>query len=443
MLDIKYIRENLKLVKQLLGRKNIAPDVIDAVIEADENRRGFLQQYEEFRKKQNGFSERVIKLSEIDKENALSEMKGVKIKLVEIEAGLKTAEEVFQNWMYKMPNIPFDDVPAGKSEADNVVVREVGDKRSFSFIPRDYVVLGEALDCIDTQRAAKVSGARFGYLKHEAPLLEFALVQFVFSRLLNENWIADIIKKQKLDISLKSFIPLVPPVMIRPEAYRGMGRLDPGQEEERYFLPKDNLYLVGSGEHTTGPMHMEEVFDENTLPHRHVAFSTCFRREAGAYGKDTRGIIRVHQFDKIELFVFAHPEKSREEHELLVGIQEAFMRELKIPYRVVSVCTGDMGWPDAKQYDIEAWMPGQNEYRETHSASNTTDFQSRRLNIRYKNIGGKSPFLHTLNATAFAIGRTLIAILENYQNEDGSVDIPDVLVPHMHGITRIQPRHKI
>lgn len=443
MLDIKYIRENLKLVKELLGRKNITSDIIDAVIEADENRRGFLQQYEEFRKKQNGFSERVIKLSEIDKENALSEMKGVKIKLVEIEAGLKTAEEVFQNWMYKMPNIPFDDVPAGKSEADNVVVREVGDKRSFSFIPRDYVVLGEALDCIDTQRAAKVSGARFGYLKHEAPLLEFALVQFVFSRLLNENWIADIIKKQKLDISLKSFIPLVPPVMIRPEAYRGMGRLDPGQEEERYFLPKDNLYLVGSGEHTTGPMHMEEVFDENTLPHRHVAFSTCFRREAGAYGKDTRGIIRVHQFDKIELFVFAHPEKSREEHELLVGIQEAFMRELKIPYRVVSVCTGDMGWPDAKQYDIEAWMPGQNEYRETHSASNTTDFQSRRLNIRYKNIGGKSPFLHTLNATAFAIGRTLIAILENYQNEDGSVDIPDVLVPHMHGITRIQPRHKI
>ena len=443
MLDIKYIRENLKLVKELLGRKNITSDIIDAVIEADENRRGFLQQYEGFRKKQNEFSERVVKLSGTDKEDALSEMKGIKTKLVEIEAELKIAEEVFQNWAYKMPNIPFDDVPVGRGEADNIVVREIGEKRSFSFVPKDYVALGEALDLIDTERAAKVSGARFSYLKHEAPLLEFALVQFVFSRLLNESWIEKIAKKQELDISPKAFIPLVPPVMIRPEAYRGMGRLDPGQEEERYFLPKDNLYLVGSGEHTTGPMHMEEIFDEDALPHRHVAFSTCFRREAGAYGKDTRGIIRVHQFDKIELFVFAHPGKSREEHELLVGIQEACMQELKIPYRVVSICTGDMGWPDAKQYDIEAWMPGQDQYRETHSASHTTDFQSRRLNMRYKTKDGSKNFIHTLNATAFAIGRTLIAILENYQNEDGSIDVPEVLVPYMHGIMKIVPRKKL
>ncbi|MEK7636546.1 MAG: serine--tRNA ligase [Patescibacteria group bacterium] len=443
MLDIKYIRENLKLVKELLGRKNIAPDVIDAIIEADQNRRGFLQQYEEFRKKQNEFSERVIKLFGTDKEDALSEMKTVKIKLVEIEAGLKIAEDVFQNWMYKMPNIPFDDTPIGKNEADNVVIREVGDKRSFPFSAKDYIVLGEALDLIDTERAAKVSGARFSYLKHEAPLFEFALVQFVFSRLLNEGWIEKNTKKQKLSVPPKPFIPLVPPVMIRPEVYRAMGRLDPGQEDERYFLPKDNLYLVGSGEHTTGPMHMEEVFDENALPHRHVAFSTCFRREAGAYGKDTRGIIRVHQFDKIELFVFAHPEKSQEEHKLLVGIQEALMQELKIPYRVVSICAGDMGWPDAQQYDIEAWMPGQNQYRETHSASNTTDFQSRRLNMKYKARDGSKNFVHTLNATAFAIGRTLIAILENYQNEDGSVDVPDVLIPYMHGITRIIPRKKL
>jgi len=286
-----------------------------------------------------------------------------------------------------------------------------------------------------------VSGSRFGYLKHEAPLLEFALVQFVFSRLMNEEFIARVIAGKNLSLSPKPFIPLIPPVMIRPEAFRAMGRLDPGQEEERYFLPKDNLYLVGSAEHTTGPMHMEEIFEEAALPHRHVAFSTCFRREAGSYGKDTRGILRVHQFDKIELFSFSNPHTSNDEHELLLGIQEELMKELKIPYRVIFVCTGDMGWPDAKQYDIEAWFPGQGEYRETHSASNTTDFQARRLGIKYrKSADGKTELLHMLNATGIAIGRTLIAILENYQQKDGSVKVPSVLLPYMHGITEMKPR---
>jgi seryl-tRNA synthetase len=439
MLDIKFIRENPEKATESLQKKGIAEAVVTAVLEADEKRRELVSKYDELRKAQNDFSEKVATLSGDEKESALQEMKKVKVTLSEVEAALKTAEEVFENWMYKLPNMPFAEVPVGKDESGNVVVREVGQKPDFSFKPRDYIELGEKLDLIDTERAAKVSGSRFGYLKHEAPLLEFALVQFVFSRLIQESFLANIISKKKISVSAKPFVPLVPPVMIKPEVYRAMGRLDPGQEEERYRLEKDNLYLVGSGEHTTGPMHMEEIFDAKSLPHRHVAFSTCFRREAGSYGKDTKGIIRVHQFDKLEMFSFVLPHSSNEEHELLLGIQEEFMQELKIPYRVVEVCTGDMGWPDAKQYDIESWMPGQNEYRETHSASNTTDFQARRLNAKYKE-DGKSGILHTLNATGFAIGRILIAILENYQEEDGGLRIPEALVPYMHGISRIAPR---
>lgn len=441
MIDIKLIREHPDEVKEGLRKKKVDETIVDRVFEFDEKWRKKTVEHDALRQKQNIVSENIPKLLGAEKENVLHEMKEVKSQLGIVEKELKVLEAEILLEMYKLPNIPSPDVPLGNDATENHVVRESLPKRNFSFKPRDYIELGEKLDLIDTERAAKVSGSRFGYFKHEAPLLEFALVQFVFSRLIREDWLAKIVKENNLSVSTKPFIPLLPPVMIRPEVYRGMGRLDQGQEEERYFLPKDNLYLVGSAEHTTGPMHLEEVFEEEKLPHRHIAFSTCFRREAGSYGKDTRGILRVHQFDKLELFSFAHPDKSDEEHKLLVAIQEALMQELSIPYRVVFICTGDMGWPDAKQYDIEAWMPGQNEYRETHSASNTTDFQSRRLHIKYKRHDtGKNEFLHMLNATAFAIGRMLIAILENYQEEEGSLKIPDALLPYMHGITRITPR---
>lgn len=440
MLDIKNIREHPEKIKESLARKNISPDTVDAVLKADSAYRGLLGRFAEIREQQNEFSKNIAKFSGQQKKQELARMKELKTELSDIEADLKKAEEMFQNAMYALPNIPFSEVPSGDASL-NAVLREVGEKPEFDFTPRDYNELGERLDLIDTERAAKVSGSRFGYLKHEAPLLEFALVQFVFSRLINEDFLAAIIAERKLSVSPKPFIPLVPPVMIRPEAFRAMGRLDPGQEEERYFLPKDNLYLVGSAEHTTGPMHGGETFDEAKLPHRHIAFSTCFRREAGSYGKDTRGILRVHQFDKLELFSFALPHASNEEHELLLAIQEKFMQELGIPYRVILVAAGDMGWPDAKQYDIEAWLPGQKEYRETHSASNTTDFQSRRLLLKYRKVhDGKTDFAHTLNATALAIGRTLIAILENYQQKDGSVKVPSALLPFMHGIFEIRPR---
>jgi len=219
----------------------------------------------------------------------------------------------------------------------------------------------------------------------------------------------------------------LPPVMIKPEVYEGIGRLAYDQKEEKYFLSDDNLYLIGSSEHTLAPIHMDEVLEEKDLPKRYVAFSTCFRREAGSYGKDTKGILRVHQFDKVELFSFSHPEKSEDEHKFLLSIQEKLMKKLELPYRVVEICTGDMGWTDARQYDIETWFPGMKEYRETHSCSNTTDFQSRGINAKFVDANKKKKFVHTLNATAFAIGRMIIAIIENYQTKEGKIDIPKAL----------------
>ncbi len=441
MLDIKFIRENPDTIKDALRKRNMVFDV-GYLIEVDEKRRGKIQEVEEMRKEHNEMSGRIPMLAGDEKEYLIERSKELKIKIGDANFELKAIEEEFTALMYKIPNVPDPDVPVGKDDTENKILREVGDKSQFNFIPKDNIALGEELDLIDTERAAKVSGSRFGYLKHEAPLLEFALVQMVFSRLFNEEWLKEVIKKFNLSVPSKPFIPLVPPVMIRPEVFRAMGKLDPGQEEERYFLPKDNLYLIGSGEHTTGAMHINEVLAEEKLPHRHIAFSTCFRREAGSYGKDTRGILRVHQFDKLEMFSFAHPDHSKTEHEFFLAVQESLMQELKLAYRVMLICAGDMVWTDAKQFDIETWLPGQNngkgEYRETHSTSHTRDFQARRLNAKFRDKEGDAHFMHTINGTAFAIGRMLIAILENYQQEDGSIRVPDVLQPYMGGMKEIR-----
>jgi len=274
------------------------------------------------------------------------------------------------------------------------------------------LALNDELNWIDTERAGKAIGSRFGYLLRDAVNLEFALVRFAFGILQKEG-----------------FIPIVPPVFLKPEAMRGMGYLD-YNEDEVYHLEKDDLYLIGTSEQAIGAMHMNEIFTEKELPLRYAGFSSCFRREAGSYGKDTKGILRVHQFDKIELFSFVKPENSKEEHEFLLGLEEKLMRSLNLPYRVLQICTGDLGVQAANKYDIETWLPGQNQYRETHSTSNDTDFQSRRLNIKYKNEAtGKNELVYTLNGTAFAVGRILIAIMENYQQEDGTIKIPDALKP--------------
>lgn len=445
MLDIKLIRKNKKEVEEGLKAKGVKVDIA-RLLEVDEKKRGKIKDVDNLRAKQNVLSREIEKL---DKEKAKAqfalkvvESKTVKAQLADAEFELKALEEEFRDLMYKLPNVPLAGVPVGNDERDNAVLREVGKKTKFNFEPRDYIELGEKLDLIDTARAAKVSGSRFGYLKHEAPILEFALVQFAVSFLTDEANIRAIIHEKGLNIKPKPFIPVVPPVLVRPEAMRAMGYMERGADEI-YHLEKDDLYLVGTSEQSVGPMHQDEVFEEETMPHRHIAFSTCFRREAGSYGKDTRGILRVHQFDKAEMFVFSTPETSAYEHQLLLGIEEKLMSLLGIPYRVLNICTGDLGDPAAAKFDIEAWLPGQNdkkgEYRETHSTSNTTDFQARRLNIKYrKSKGGDSEYLHMLNGTAFAIGRIIIAILENYQEADGSVRIPEILQPYTFGLKEIK-----
>ena len=434
MLDIKLIRHNSEKIKEALEKRHVKADV-DKILELDIHRRSLTAELDETRAEQNKRSKGGPK-----EPDELEELKKLKEKIKNLERELSEAEKDFEAAMYVLPNIPFEEVPVGKDEKDNQVLREVGKKPKFDFEPLSYIDLGEKLDWIDMERGAKVAGARFGYLKHEAPLLEFALINFTLERLTNPKFISKVVKKNKLTVSTKPFIPLVPPVMIKSEAFRAMGKLDPGQEEERYFLPKDELYLIGSAEHTTGAMHLGEVLPVEILPHRHIAFSTAFRREAGSYGTDTRGLFRVHQFDKLEMFSFVKPEESRAEHDLFLALQEEMMRELGVPYRAVLICAGDMVWTDAKQYDLESWFPSQNTYRETHSTSNSTDFQSRRLKVKFKNKKQEMKLVHTINGTAFAIGRILLAIMENYQTKSGSVKIPKALQKYMFGIKEVRTR---
>ncbi len=439
MLDIKFIREHPDRVRDGLRKKGVQFD-LEHLLGVDERRRAKIQEVEALRTEQNAASDNVAGLDADSREKRVAEMRVLKSKLGDLAFELKTLEVEFEELMRQVPNLPLDGVPEG-DERSNVVLREAGEKPVFKFRPQDYVELGSSLDLIDTERAAKVSGSRFGYLKHEAPLLEFALVQFAMGFLIDLKNIAAAIRAGGLNLSAKPFIPVVPPVLVRPEAMRGMGYAERGSDE-MYRLEKDDLYLVGTSEQSVGPMHGEEVFAEDQLPHRHVAFSTCFRREAGSYGKDTRGILRVHQFDKVEMFSFATPETSRDEHRLLLALEEGLLLALGIPYRVLEIAAGDLGDPAAAKYDLEAWLPGQNsgqgEYREVTSTSNTTDFQARRLGIKVRRKDGSSEFVHMLNGTAFAIGRTLIAILENYQQEDGSARVPDALRPYMHGIREIR-----
>jgi len=398
MLDIKFIRQNPEKVKEGLAKKQADVD-IDRLLILDGERREIQQKIESLRFEQG-------KLGKDD----IAKAQEIKAEIKTREPELANLNKELDALLRKIPNLPLDEVPFGKDDSENVVMREEGKKPKFDFQPRDYMEIGQNLDIIDTERAAKVAGTRFGYLKGEAAMLEFALINLAMETLAKED-----------------FIPVVPPVMLKPEMMEGMGYVERGADEI-YYLEKDKLYLAGTAEQSIGAMHANETFEERDLPRRYVGFSTCFRREAGAYGKDTKGILRVHQFDKIEMFSFCHPDKSKEEHEFLLKTEEKLMKLLGIPYHVLRICSGDLGDPAAAKYDLEAWLPGQNQYRETHSASNCTDYQARRLNIKYRDSKTKKPeFVHTLNGTAFAIGRTLIAIIENYQQKDGSVLVPKVL----------------
>ena len=401
MLDINLIRQNPDKVKKGITSKNFNPSLVDDFLILDEEWKKLVKNTDDLRAEQ----------KKLSTERKIEEAKNLKSKIQGLEEKIKIIEPDRNALINKFPNLPSEDALIGKDENENKILREAGVKPEFNFKIRDYLEISKELDLIDIGKASAVAGSRFGYIKNEAVILEFALVRFALDNLIPEG-----------------FIPVIPPVMIRPEVFEGMGRLAGNQEEERYYLPKDNLYLIGSSEHTMGPIHMDDVLNKKDLPKRYVAFSTCFRREAGSYGKDTRGILRVHQFDKVEMFSFSHPEESEKEHKFLLSIQEKIMSDLRLPYRVVEICAGDMGFTDAKQYDIETWIPSENKYRETHSCSNTTDFQARGINAKYKDgKTNETKFLHMLNATGFAIGRTLIAIIENYQQEDGSILIPEVL----------------
>ncbi len=428
MLDVKFIIENPGLIKQGAARKHKKVNV-DKIVELYEKRSEKLQKLEELRARQNEVSTHIPKAKDEEKAQLLAEMAKVKGETKILEPEIAELETEIDSLALNVPNPPLDSVPDG-TEEDNKGFKTHGEKPKFNFTPKDHIELGKSLDIIDIERGTRTSGARFYYLKNEAVLLEFAIVQHVLHKLV-----------------AKGFKPVIPPVLVKEEAMFATGFFPADRNEIYHVNPKtaenpenDDLYLVGTSEVPLNMLHYTEILPEEDLPIRYCGFSACFRREAGSYGKDTAGIIRVHQFDKIEMFSFCNPEKSEEEHELIRSIEEEIMSELGFHYQVVNICAGDLGAPAAKKYDIEVWIPTQEKFRELTSCSNCTDFQARRSKIRHKNAQGKNEYLHTLNGTAVAIARTLVAILENYQNEDGSVTIPEVLQPYMGGRTKIEPK---
>ncbi len=411
MIDIKLLRENPEKVKKSAKDKGIEID-IDHLLKIDDKAKELSSKVQKLREERNI----------VAKEQNIEKGKRLKTELDKEEKALSAVGEELNDWLLKIPNPAKDDVKVGKDESENEIVRKSGEPTKFEFSPKEHLEIGEALDIIDVERASRVSGSRFAYLKNEGVLLELALKNLAFDLLISEG-----------------FIPVIPPVLIKQEVMKGLGYMEKGGDEDMYLLPKDGLVLVGTAEHSIVPMHMDETLSKGTLPLRYVGFSTAFRRESGSYGKDTRGIFRVHQFDKVEMVSFVTAEQDDEEHEYLLSLEEKFFEILNIPYQVVKMCTGDLGFPAARKYDIDAWMPGQNKYREVTSVSTVSDFQSRRLNIKYQD-GNEKRYVHVLNGTAFSMNRPIIAILENYQEEDGSVRIPEVLQKYMMGITRIEKK---
>jgi seryl-tRNA synthetase len=436
MIDLQDLRARPEAYQAAATNKAVKVDVL-AFLKLDEERRQLQQHVDAMRSEKNSVSKAVPQMRGDEKAKAIADMKELGEKLKTAEEKYAAAEEEWKRMYLMVPNLPLPHVPVGRSEEDNVVVRTVGKPTEFPFEPQDHMALGTALDIIDVEKAAAVSGSRFAYLKGDAVRLQMAIIQHAFDVLADETLIAAIIKEKKLSVSAKPFVPMLPPVIMRKDVMDRMDRLQP--EEQRYLLPEDGQVLVGSAEHTMGPYFMEETIPEEDLPIRFIGYSTAFRREAGTYGKDMGGILRVHQFDKLEMESFATAETGEDEQTLIVALQEHLVASLGLPYRVLQKCTYDIGKPNANGVDIECWIPSQKTYRETHTSDYMTDYQARRLGTHYKGADGKK-LVHMNDATAFAIGRTLIAILENHQNEDGSVTIPKALRPYMGGKETIVKR---
>ena len=421
MLDLKAIREDPDRFRAGLARRGAAED-LDRLIALDREQRELKTRVEELRAAQNRASKEMSRASAEERASLVDQARRLTADLKALEPDLERVTEEMDAVLARLPNVPHEAAADGESDDDNVVERVVGEPPEFDFEVQDHVELGERLGLLDLERAARTSGSRFAYLLGPSVWLQWALVRYALDVL-----------------SARAFTPVIPPVLVREEAMYGTGFL-PTDEAQIYVTREDDLYLVGTSEVPLAALHQDEILDPASLPVRYCGYSTCFRREAGTYGKDTRGIFRVHQFDKVEMFSFVEPPASWNEHELLVSLQEEIVSSLGIPYRVVNVCTGELGASAAKKLDIEGWLPGQGKYRELTSCSNCTDYQARRLGVRMRGEGANVA-VHTLNGTAVAIGRMLIAILENHQREDGSVSVPEVLHPYVPDSVRtLQPQ---
>lgn len=425
MLDIAFIRSNPEIIKEGIRKKRMNMD-IDELLSVDEDVRKVRGEVEAFRADRNRISKDIPKLKGDEKDQAVAKVKAAKDGLSQLEPELKKLEERFEKLMLLVPNPPLPIVPEGESDDDNVEVRRFGEPKKFDFQPKDHLELAESLEIVDMPRAVKFAGARMYCLKNEGALLEFALFKFALELLVS-----------------RGFHPMIVPQLVRREAMIGTGFFPLG-EEDTFFIEKDDLYLIGTSEVALVSYHMDEILNEKDLPKHYCGYSSCFRREAGSYGRDTRGFYRLHQFNKVEQVIICvnDPEVSMAEHRLLLSNSEALMQALGLPHRVALACGAEIGQGQVLKHEIETWMPSREKYSETHSCSSLHEFQSRRLRIRWRGKNGKVNYCHTLNNTAVASPRILIPLLENFQNEDGSVTIPEVLRPYMSGMERIEPKSK-
>ncbi|NLA09769.1 MAG: serine--tRNA ligase [Microbacteriaceae bacterium] len=419
MIDPALLRENPDLVKRSQAARGAAPETVDAALAADADRRAAITAFETLRAEQNAFGKRVAKAPKDEKAALVAQAKELAEQVKAAQHAVTSAEEAADAAMSRIENVIIDGVPAG-GEQDFVVLRHVGETPSYDFEPRDHLALGELLGAIDMERGTKVSGSRFYFLRGIGARLELALMNMALDRALQHG-----------------FVPLIPPTLVRPEVMRGTGFLGE-HADEVYHLPADDLFLVGTSEVPMAGYHMDEILDFDRGALRYAGWSTCYRREAGSYGKDTRGIIRVHQFNKLEMFVYTTPEDAEAEHLRLVAMQEDMLQSLGLSYRVIDTAAGDLGSSAARKYDIEAWVPTQGAYRELTSTSNCTTYQARRLDVRYRPEGGKTAPVATLNGT-LATTRWIVALLETHQRADGSVLVPEALRPYLGGLEVLEP----
>lgn len=432
MIDIQFIRDNPEFVAEKSKQKGYDVD-IRQLLELDGERRTRLTQIDELRRRRNEQAAELKQGKPSDEQ--IQAGRQLKEELSQLETDLQRIDEKYISLHKRVPNMPLEDVPVGVSEDDNIVAKTVGEPISFDFAPKSHAEIAEAKGWLDKERAAKVAGSRFAYIKGDLVRLQFAIIQFVMDKLGDQEFIDAVISENGLEISNKPFMPILPPFVIRTELYDAMDRLEPS--DDRYKLENDDLWLQGSAEHVLGSMHADEILTAEDLPIRYIGYATSFRREAGTYGKDMEGMFRMHQFDKLEMESLGFADKGLQEHLFMIAIQEKIMQLLGIPYQLLQKCTADIGKPNARGVDIEAWMPGQQAYRETHTADYMTDYQTRRLKTRVRTSENTVELIHTNDATALPLSRGPIAIIENYQTAEGNVRIPDVLQPYMGGRTEI------